>query len=124
MTFPVWRGRCGFAVEEVARRHGDFALAGAVRRRRARRATPRSTACAIGLFGLGSTPVRATAAEAALVGAAASDVDPDEVGRARRRRRSTSVPSDLNGSAAYRVDVGAVVVARAVRRAVEEALDA
>lgn len=28
-AFPVWSGRCGFAVEEVARRHGDFALAGA-----------------------------------------------------------------------------------------------
>ena len=28
--FPVWEGRCGYAVEELARRHGDFALAGAV----------------------------------------------------------------------------------------------
>ena len=29
-TFPVWTGRCGLAVEELARRHGDFAIAGAV----------------------------------------------------------------------------------------------
>src|SRR4029450_10533825 len=29
VTFPVWEGRCGFAVDEVARRHGDLALAGA-----------------------------------------------------------------------------------------------
>ena len=29
VAFPVWSGRCGFAVEEVARRHGDFAIAGA-----------------------------------------------------------------------------------------------
>ena len=28
-AFPVWSGRCGFAVEELARRHGDFAIAGA-----------------------------------------------------------------------------------------------
>src|SRR5205823_2126867 len=28
--FPVWSGRAGFAVEEVARRAGDFALAGVV----------------------------------------------------------------------------------------------
>ncbi|MBV8949547.1 MAG: FAD binding domain-containing protein, partial [Actinobacteria bacterium] len=28
--FPVWEGRCGFACDEVARRAGDFALAGAV----------------------------------------------------------------------------------------------
>ena len=29
VTFPIWNGRCGFAVEEFARRHGDFAIAGA-----------------------------------------------------------------------------------------------
>ena len=29
VTFPVWSGRCGFAVEELARRHGDFAISGA-----------------------------------------------------------------------------------------------
>src|SRR5258708_7294005 len=28
--FPVWPGRAGFAVEEIARRSGDFALAGVV----------------------------------------------------------------------------------------------
>src|SRR5262245_55064515 len=28
--FPVWPGRCGWAVEELARRHGDYAIAGAV----------------------------------------------------------------------------------------------
>ncbi len=31
VRFPIWSGRCGFAVEEFARRHGDFfAIAGAV----------------------------------------------------------------------------------------------
>ena len=28
VRFPVWSGRRGFAVEEFARRHGDFAIAG------------------------------------------------------------------------------------------------
>jgi carbon-monoxide dehydrogenase medium subunit len=28
VTFPVWRGRTGFAIEEFARRAGDFAMAG------------------------------------------------------------------------------------------------
>ena len=38
--FPVWPERSGFAIEEVARRHGDFALAGVACavERRARRA--------------------------------------------------------------------------------------
>ena len=35
-----------------------------------------------------------------------------------------SVPSDLNGSAAYRTRVGAAMVARAWTRACSEALDA
>ena len=30
VRFPVWDGRSGFAVHEFARRHGDFAIAGAV----------------------------------------------------------------------------------------------
>ena len=29
VRFPVWGGRSGFAIEEFARRHGDFAIAGA-----------------------------------------------------------------------------------------------
>ena len=78
-TFPVWTGRCGFAIEEVARRHGDFAIAGAAVAVELD-ADDRDPPCAIGLFGLGSTPVRATAAEAAVLGA--------PVGRRRRRRRS------------------------------------
>ena len=40
VRFPVWDGASGFAVEEVTRRHGDFAICGAVvgvtRRRRPR----------------------------------------------------------------------------------------
>ena len=29
LNIPIWAGRCGFGVAEFARRHGDFALAGA-----------------------------------------------------------------------------------------------
>ena len=32
VSFPTWSGRSGFAIEEFARRTGDFALAGAARR--------------------------------------------------------------------------------------------
>ncbi len=49
VRFPVWDGRCGFGVEEVARRHGDFAIAGAVAgvraRRRRRRQPVRASRC-------------------------------------------------------------------------------
>jgi len=118
VTFPSWSGRSGFAVEELARRHGDFAMAGAAVAvelddgGRVRR-------CAIGLFGLGPTPERGTAAEAALVGGAA-DAPPTEVGRLAVSALQ-SVPSDAHGSAAYRTRVGSVMVARAWERALGEA---
>ncbi len=122
VSFPTWGGRCGFAVEEFARRHGDFAIAGATiglelddddRIRR----------CAIGLIGLGSTPERATTAEAALTGRPIRDVQPEEVGHLAMAGL-TSVPADLHGSAEYRTRVGAVMTARAWTTAGAEALHA
>lgn len=119
VSFPVWSGRTGFAVEELARRHGDFAIAGAVigveldgddRIRRS----------AIGLIGLGSTPERAAAAEAKLAGRKLAEVLPEEVGRLAMSGLA-SIPADLHGSAAYRERVGAVMVARAWTTATEEA---
>ena len=70
---------------------------------------------------MGSTPVRATAAEQSVVGVAASDVDPSALGRSAVDDLA-SIPYDLNGSADYRRRVGATVVARAWANAIEEAL--
>ena len=119
IRFPIWEGRCGFGVEEVARRHGDFAVAGACVgvELGAGDAVER---CRIGLFGLGTTPVRATAAEQTAVGSDVGAVDGRRLGEAAVAGL-TSIPEDLNGSAAYRARVGAVAVARAWERAVEEA---
>ena len=120
VSFPVWSGRSGFAVEEFARRHGDFAIAGAVLgvelddNDRIRR-------CAIGLIGLGSTPERAIGAEAALVGELATDVQPDEVGRLAVADLD-SIPYDLHGSADYRRQVGASDGGTRLGRSTSEAL--
>jgi aerobic carbon-monoxide dehydrogenase medium subunit len=119
VTFPAWSGRCGFAVEEVARRHGDFAIAGAAVAVELG-GDDRVRRCGIGLIGLGSTPVRAARAETAATGAAVGDVDADEMGRLAVADLD-AVPSDLHGSAAYRTRAGAATVARAWTAAVEEA---
>jgi aerobic carbon-monoxide dehydrogenase medium subunit len=119
VTFPVWGGRSGHAIEELARRHGDFAIAGAAVAVQLD-GDGRVARCGIGLLGLGSTPERAAAAEAAVTGAAVADIDADDVGQAAVSTLE-SVPADLHGSAAYRRRVGAALVARAWRRAVEEA---
>ena len=120
MTFPVWQGPCGFAVEELSRRHGDFAIAGAVVAVQIDGATRTLTRCAIGLFGLGATPERPRDVEAGLEGVALDELEADDIGR-QAVAGLQAVPSDLHGSADYRTHVGAVVVARAWRRAVEEA---
>ncbi|MEV0365865.1 FAD binding domain-containing protein [Nocardia fusca] len=119
VTFPVWRGRTGFAIEEFARRAGDFAMAGAVVAVRFD-ADSRIEQVALGLIGLAATPLRATAAEAELIGRPAAAVDAAELGRAVTADLN-SVPADIHGSADYRRRIGAVMVARAWHRAVEEA---
>ena len=116
---PVWPGRCGFAVQEFARRHGDFAIAGATVAVELDGAD-RVRRCAIGLVGLGSTPKRATVAEAAAVGQTVADVPTDELGQ-QSVAGLDDVPSDLQGSASFRTRVGAAMVSRAWTAAIEEA---
>jgi len=92
--------RTGGAFVEMARRAGDYALVGVAalltldesgRCRRAR----------VVLCGVGPTPIRARAAEEALVGAAPAGALLDEA--ATRAAAATSPPSDLHGSAAFRM---------------------
>ena len=119
ISFPVWSGRCGFGIEEVARRHGDFAMAGAAVALQVDD-DDRVTRCGIGLLGLGPTPVRARRAEAEILGCPADELDADELGRLALRDVE-DVPSDLHGSSEYRRRVGAVMVSRALDAARAEA---
>jgi carbon-monoxide dehydrogenase medium subunit len=121
VTFPVWRGRRGFAIAEFARRHGDFAIAGAAVAVELD-AGARIRRCGIGLFGLGQTPERATAAETALIGSPVADVVAADIGHTAMSALE-SVPSDVHGPAEYRKQVGAVMVARAWQQAIREASD-
>lgn len=119
VVFPVWTGRCGFAIREFARRHGDFAIAGAAVAVEID-GDDRVRRCGIGLLGLGATPERARVAETALLGTRVDDVDHDEVGHLAVSMLD-SVPSDLHGSSAYRRRVGAAMATSAWRLAIEEA---
>jgi carbon-monoxide dehydrogenase medium subunit len=119
VRFPVWRGRCGFAIEEFARRHGDFAIAGATVAVEVD-ADDRVVRCGIGLLGLGSTPLRGSAGEAALVGRQVEEIGADEIGRLTVAALD-DVPADLQGSADYRRRVGAAMVSRALAGALRAA---
>jgi carbon-monoxide dehydrogenase medium subunit len=118
IRFPMWEGRCGFAFEEVARRSGDFALAGAAAAVEvADDGSIRRTA--LGLLGMGGTPVRATEAEGMLVGRVPSAADLAEVAAAAIR--DLDPPDDVHGSSAYRARVGGHLVRTTLARAIEEA---
>jgi carbon-monoxide dehydrogenase medium subunit len=129
VSFPVAAGASGFAIEEFARRAGDFAVAGAAVAIELDDAA-RVSRCAIALFGLGPTPLRAVSAEASVRGASAraladtarAPAPAEEAGHAAVAELD-SVPSDLHGSADYRRKVGAAMVTKAVQRAAKEALN-
>ena len=117
VEFPVWEGTSGFAAYEVARRHGDFALVGAMAGVQLQ--GDQVTKAAVALFGVGGTPHRARAAEAALVGSAADRTDLTEIGKLAAS--DLDPPSDIHASGSYRHEIAAVVVERALEAAFQEA---
>jgi carbon-monoxide dehydrogenase medium subunit len=116
--FPVWSSGAGFAVDEVARRHGDFALTGVVCGVEvdASSVVGRAT---IALFGMGATPLRAAAAETALIGSTPGPDDLTEI--AHLAVADLEPPDDVHASGVYRRRVGAHIVRRALTRALGEA---
>ena len=117
VRFPVWDPAAGFAVEEVARRHGDFSLVGAIAAVQAR--DGRIERAALALTGMGPVPIRAAAVEQALRGAAVADLDLADAGA--QAVAPLDPPADVHAGAAYRRRVGAAVVTRALTHAIEVA---
>ena len=112
--FPRWPSGAGWSFREFSRRSGDFAIAGvaAVLRLAANGTVAEAR---IALSGMSDTPVRATKAEAALVGQAPSE----DVWAAASADAVAGLqpPSDLHGSAAYRLYLAAALTRRALREA-------
>ena len=108
----------GSAIVEMARRHGDFALAGAACVVDVDSAD-RVQNLRLALFGVAPTPVRARSAERAAAGVAAADLDPVTVGH----DAVAEVPfvSDIHADAGYRERVAAHLAGQAVARALQEA---
>ena len=107
----------GSAFEEVARRHGDFAIVAVAA---VVDVTDSVVAGArIALAGAASTPIRARAAESLLLGTSPGVSDLVEVGAAAAAE-ADPMP-DLHGSEDYKRHLVAVLTRRAVRRAYERA---
>lgn len=115
--FPVWNADAGFAVEEFARRSGDFAIAGAVCGVEV--TDGRVTRCSLGLLGMAATPLRSDVVEQAVTGTAVSDVDVEELGRLAVA--DLEPPGDIHANSAYRRRVGGALASRALASALREA---
>jgi carbon-monoxide dehydrogenase medium subunit len=109
----------GWAVEEVSRRHGDFALAGVVAALVADGDGGIADA-RIALFGVEDRPTRRPQAEAALRGTRGA---PEALAEAAALAVRELVPlDDLHASAPLRTRLASVLVRRAVERAYRRAV--
>lgn len=109
VQFPVQPPGTGVAVEEVARRHGDFAMVGAVAAVTV--AGGAITQAHIAMINVSEKPVRSVEAEQAAVGGASFE------DAAQLATRDLEPSSDLHASAAYRKKVAGVCVRRALQKA-------
>jgi len=110
---PGWRSR----FDELARRHGDFALVGLAAHCRVEGGAIMEARLAF--CGVGTTPVRASRAEAALSG---RRPDPDVVAEAGRSLDADlDPPGDVHASPALRRHLARVLLSRTVAALIGEA---
>jgi carbon-monoxide dehydrogenase medium subunit len=118
VRLPATPAGAGYAFEELARRHGDFALVGiaAVITRNGARCTMARLATA----GAGPVPLRLRAAEEILERDGLGDAAIEAA--ARRATELVNPDADLHASADYRRHLTGVLTARAIKRALAKAV--
>lgn len=113
IRFPVPPAGTRWAVEEFARRHGDFALVAVYAGMRIDSDGIVDWA-RLALGGVAGTPIRASAIEAELLGRPAT---PQLLAAAARAAaESIDPPADIHGTTAFRKDLAATLTERALRR--------
>lgn len=119
VRLPPWNAGRLWAIDEVSRRKGDFAMVGV-----ALWVDLDGSACAdarIVLFGVGGKPVRIEKAEARLKGAVLDEATHREVERIVAEELDPD--SDIHASALYRKEVGGVLTRRALAAAAARATE-
>jgi len=119
VRFPAAGPGTGISFQEVARRHGDFAIVGLAASLTLTGGTISDARLAFA--GMSDVPVRAGGAEDLLVGEAPSAELFDEA--ARRATDDMDPPADLHGSSDYRKKVAAALVRRGLRAAADNAYE-
>jgi aerobic carbon-monoxide dehydrogenase medium subunit len=117
VRFPAAGPGTGISFQEVARRHGDFAVVGLAASLTLSDGSISDARLAFA--GMSDVPVRASGAEDLLVGERPSAELFDEA--ARRATEDIDPPADLHGSPDYRKKVAAALVRRGLRAAADNA---
>ena len=117
VRFPTAGRGTGVSFQEVARRHGDFAIVGLAVSLVVSGEVISDARLAFA--GVSDVPVRAAAAEDLLVGERPSAALFDEA--ARRATGDLDPPADLHGSSDYRKTVAAAMARRGLRAAADNA---
>ena len=118
IRFPRWRSGSGWAVEEVARRRGDFAIVGVVVLLQLN-GTGFCAETRIALFGVGDRPVRILRGEEILRGNRPEASIFAEV--AKVVAEELDPVSDVHASGQYRKEAGAFLTRRALQTALGRA---
>ncbi len=118
VLIPPPAPRSGFAFQEFARRHGDYALAGVAV---ALELDPagRCSGASVVLMGVGAGPVTLDAVNRVLVGQAPAEAAFEAA--AAEVERQLDPPGDIHASAAYRRRLARTLTERALRVAAERA---
>jgi carbon-monoxide dehydrogenase medium subunit len=116
---PVPGPAAGWAVDEIARRPGDFALAGAVSTLELD-GSGRCSRVAVALFGVAGTPVRSRGAEEVLMGEQVDEAVLDAAAAAGLDGLDV-LGDEVHAPAAYRRDAGRALVRRTLAAAVRSA---
>ena len=116
--YPVWQGRTGSAFDEIATRHGDFAIVAAAAQV-SLDANGQCSRAAFAIGGAGPAPQAFPALAARLVGSRLDDGMLREV--AREAASQVEPTNDLQATAAYRSHLAAVLAERVLRSARNEA---
>ena len=119
VRFPTAERNTGISFQEVARRHGDFAIVGLAASLTL--SDGAITDARLAFSGVSDVPVRAVGAEDLLVGEGPSPELFDEA--ARCAADDIDPPADLHGSSDYRRKVAAALVRRGLRAAADNAYE-
>jgi carbon-monoxide dehydrogenase medium subunit len=119
VRFPVLTDGSGWAFEEISRRHGDYAMAGAAVTLSVERGG-RCRETRIVLFGVGPTPVRALGAEQVVAGEALEPAILEAAGRKASEELDEPL-SDVHASAEFRRHLAGVLTRRALTEAMARA---